>query len=81
MGVLREITKQSRLPDARFPSKHENASLALSSSVKEGGEPSLFLAPSQQFVVDGTESQGTVLSESGMLDMIAGHGDTQPPTV
>jgi hypothetical protein len=32
-------------------------------------------------MVDGTESQGIVLSERGMLDMIASHGDTQPPTV
>jgi hypothetical protein len=47
IGVLREIAKQSRLPDPCFPSKHENAGPAFSSRVKEGGEPSLFLAPSE----------------------------------
>jgi hypothetical protein len=47
IGVLREIAEQSRLPDPGFPSKHENAGLAFSSPVKEGGEPSLFLAPSE----------------------------------
>jgi len=81
IGVLREIAKQSRLTDAGFPSKHENASPALSSPVKEGGEPSLFLAPSQQFMVGGTESEGIVLCERGTLDMIASHGGTRPPTV
>jgi hypothetical protein len=63
LGVHREIAKQSRLPNAGFPSKHENAGPAISSPVKESGEPSLFLAPSEQFMVGGIESQGVVLSE------------------
>jgi hypothetical protein len=78
IGVLRQTAEQSRLPDARFPSKHENASPALSSPVKEGGEPSLFLAPSQQFMVGGPESPGIALIERGMLDVIATHGGRQP---
>jgi hypothetical protein len=49
--------------------------------VKEGGEPSLFLAPSQQFMVGGAESEGIVLTERRTLDMIASHGGTPPPTV
>jgi hypothetical protein len=47
VGILRDIAKQSRLPNPGFPSKHENACLAFSSPVKESGEPSLFLAPSE----------------------------------
>ncbi len=81
IGVLGQTAKQSRLPDARFPSKHENTSPALSSPVQEGGELSLFLTPSQQFMVGGTEFQGTVVIERGMLAMIATHRGTQPPTV
>ena len=77
ISVLREIAKQSRLPDAGFPLKHENASPALSSPVKQGRQPSLFLAASQQFMMDGTESEGVV---PGMLDTIAGHAGTPPPT-
>ncbi len=45
------------------PSKHENAGPAFSSPAKEGGEPSLFLAPSEQFKVDGIESEGVPVSE------------------
>jgi hypothetical protein len=80
LGVLREISEQSRLPNAGFPSKHENASPALSSPVKEGGKPSLFLAPSQQFTAGSVEPEGT-LSERGMLDVTTSHGGPPPPTV
>ena len=78
LGVLREIAKQSRLPDAGFSSKHKNASPALPSLVKEGSKPSLFLTPSQQFMTGRVEPEGT-LSERGMLDMTANHGGTPPP--
>jgi hypothetical protein len=47
VGILRDIAKQSRLPDPGFPSKHENARLAFPGPVQESGEPLLFLAPSE----------------------------------
>ncbi len=47
VGVLGDIAQQGRLPNPGFPSKHENAGPAFSSPVKQGGEPSLFLAPSE----------------------------------
>jgi hypothetical protein len=81
IDVLGQAAEQRRLPDAGFPSKHENASPALSSPVQEGGELSLFPTPSQQLMVGGTESQGTVVIERGMLAMIATHRGTQPPKV
>jgi hypothetical protein len=81
IGVPREIAEQSRLPDAGFPSKHENAGPALSSPVKEGGEPSLFLAPSEQFMVGGIESEGVPVSERGIGDMTASHRGPPPPAV
>jgi hypothetical protein len=79
IGVLREIAKQNRLPDPGFPSKDENAGPAFSSPVKEGGEPSLFLAPSEQFMVGGTEPEGVAVSERGIGDMTASHGGSPPP--
>jgi hypothetical protein len=81
IGVLREIAKQSRLPDPGFPSKHENAGPAFSSPVKEGGEPSLFLAPSEQSMVGGIESEGVAVSERGIGHMTASHGGSPPPAV
>jgi hypothetical protein len=81
IGVLREIAKQSRLPDPGFPSKHENAGPAFSSPVKEGGEPSLFLAPSEQSMVGGIESEGVAVSERGIGHMTASHGGSLPPAV
>jgi hypothetical protein len=41
--------------------------------VQECGEPSLFLVPPQQLMVAGLESEGVVLRERGVLDMIASH--------
>ena len=79
LGVLREITQQSRLPNAGLSSKHQNTSLALSSLVKERGEPSLFLTPAQQLMAAAVEPEGT-LSRRGMLDMTASHGGRTPPT-
>ena len=67
--------------NARFPSKHENAAPALSSPVKEGGKPSLFLAPSEQYVASGIESEGVPVSERGVGDMTASHGGPPPRAV
>jgi hypothetical protein len=80
LGVLREIAKQSRLPNASFPAKHQNAGPARSGLVQEGSQPPLFRTPSQQFAAGGVEPEGT-LSERGMLGMSASHGGTPPPTV
>jgi hypothetical protein len=81
IGIPRDIAKQSRLPNPRFPSKHENAGPAFSSPVNEGGEPSLFLAPSEQFMAGGIESEGVAVSERGIGDMTASHGGSPPSAV
>jgi hypothetical protein len=47
--------------------------------VKEGGEPSLFLPPSEQFSVAGIESEGVAVSEHGVGDMTASHRGSSPP--
>ena len=78
-GVLREIVKQSRLPDPGFPAKYENAGPAFSGLVKEGGEPSLFLAPAEEFMVSGIESEGAAVNQRGVGDMTASHGSSPPP--
>ena len=63
--------------EERDPSRPRGGVIA----VHEGGELSLFPTPSQQLMVGGTESQGTVVIERGMLAKIATHRGTQPPTV
>ena len=78
-GVLRDIAKQSRLPDARFPSKHENAGSAFPGPVKESGEPSLFLVPSEELMMDGAESGASPSAIGGFGDMTASHGSSPPP--
>jgi hypothetical protein len=49
--------------------------------VQEGGEPSLFLAPSEQSVEGGIESEGVAVSEAGIRDIAASHGASPPPAV
>jgi hypothetical protein len=79
IGVLREIAKQSRLPDPGLPSKYKNAGPAFSSALKESGEPPLFLAPSEEFMVSGIEAEGVAVYQRGIWDITASHGSSPPP--
>jgi hypothetical protein len=49
--------------------------------VEKSGEPSLLLPSSEQFAVDGVESQGVALGERGKRDITAAHGAWPPPAV
>jgi hypothetical protein len=49
--------------------------------VKEGGKPSLFLAPSEQSMAGGIESEGVAVSERGIGHMTASHEGSPPPAV
>ena len=77
--VRRKVTEQSRLPDSGLPPQDENASLALPGTLKQAGEPSLFLAPSEQFVAGAITSDGIPARERGIRDTTATHGILAPP--
>ena len=81
VGVLGDIAQQGRLPNPGFPSKHQNPGPACSSPVEQGGEPSLFLAPSQESMEGGIESEAVAVCEPGIRDITASHGASPPPAV
>jgi hypothetical protein len=78
VGVLRQVTQQSRLPDPGFPPQDENASLAFPGPLKQAGEPSLFLAPPEKFVLGAITSDGIAAGERGIRDMTTTHGSLAP---
>jgi hypothetical protein len=74
-----KVTQQSRLPDSGLPPQDQNASLAFPGPLKQAGEPSLFLAPSEQFVAGAITSGGIRAGERGTGDIPATHGRLAPP--
>ena len=72
IGVLRDIAKQSRLPNSRFPWEPRNSQARPSRApCRRAVSRCLFLAPSEQSMKGDVESEGVAVSEPGIRDITA----------